>query len=73
MPYKVCIQLNDIFKERRMTSQQLALLTGLRLSSVSDLCKPTASRIYLSTIAVHCAALNVSVSELIVLELTEPH
>jgi putative transcriptional regulator len=68
MPTSVRIQLNDILLERCMTRQQLSQLTGLRPSTVSDLCKPTASRIYLNTIAVLCTALNISVGDLIVLE-----
>jgi putative transcriptional regulator len=68
MPTIARIRLNDILRERRMTRQQLAHLTRLRPSTVSDLCKPTASRIYLSTIAVLCTALNISVGDLIVLE-----
>jgi putative transcriptional regulator len=71
MSNTVSIRLNDILRERHMTKQQLALLTGLRPSTISDLCKPTASRIYLSTIAVLCATLNISVEELIVLEPNE--
>ena len=72
MNHIVRIRLNDVLQERRMTRQQLAILTGLRPSTVSDLCKPTSSRIYLSTIAVLCAELNISVGELIVLEPLEP-
>jgi putative transcriptional regulator len=64
----VRIRLDEILRERRMTRQRLAQLTGLRPSTISDLCKPTASRIYLSTIAVLCDALNITVGELIVLE-----
>lgn len=72
MSYTVRIRLNDILRERRMTKQQLAHLTDLRPSTISDLCKPTASRIYLSTIAVLCGALNITISDLIVLEPDEP-
>ncbi|RUS43595.1 XRE family transcriptional regulator [Cohnella sp. AR92] len=68
----VRIRLNEILKERRMTRQQLAHLTGLRPSTVSDLCKPTASRIYLSTIAAVCVALDIAIDELLVLEDVEP-
>ncbi|MDG0814218.1 helix-turn-helix domain-containing protein [Cohnella rhizosphaerae] len=64
----VRIRLSEILKERCMTRQQLALLTGLRPSTVSDLCKPTASRIYLSTIAAVCDALDIAIDELIVSE-----
>ena len=67
----VRIRLNEILLERRMTKQQLAALTRLRPSTITDLCKPTASRIYLSTIAVICDALNLTVNELIVQESTE--
>ncbi|WP_138494519.1 helix-turn-helix domain-containing protein [Paenibacillus pinistramenti] len=72
MSHHVRIRLNEILHERRMTRQELAHLTGLRPSTVSDLCKPTASRIYLSTIAALCTTLNISVEELIVLEPDEP-
>jgi putative transcriptional regulator len=51
-----------------MSQHQLAVLTGLRPSTVSDLCKPTISRIYLSTIADVCRVLEISVNDLIVLE-----
>lgn len=71
MTFHVHIRLDAILRERRMTRQQLAILTGLRPSTVSDLCKPTASRIYLTTIAVLCDTLNITVGELIVLEPTE--
>lgn len=60
----VRIRLDEILRERRMTRQRLAQLTGFRPSTISDLCKPTASRIYLSTIAVLCDALNITVGEL---------
>lgn len=73
MSYIVRIRLNDILRERHITRQQLAVLTGLRPSTVSDLCKPTTSRIYLSTIAILCAALDISISELINLETIEPN
>lgn len=67
MTFYARLRLDAILRERYMTRQQLAQLTGLRPSTVSDLCKPTVSRIYLSTVAVLCAALNVTVGELIVL------
>jgi putative transcriptional regulator len=72
MPSVVRIRLKDILQERQMTQQQLAVLTGLRPSTISDLCKPTASGIYLSTIAALCAALKITISDLLVLESTEP-
>jgi putative transcriptional regulator len=63
----VSIRLKEILQERQMTQHQLAILTDLRPSSISDLCKPKASRIYLSTIAVLCQSLHITVSDLIVL------
>lgn len=71
MPKTVHIRLRDILRERRMTRQQLAQLTGLRPSTISDLCKPSVSRIYLSTIAALCATLDISVGELIAVEFAE--
>jgi len=71
MASSVRIRLHDILQEHRMTKQQLAEMTGLRPSTITDLCKPTASRIYLSSVAVICNALNLTVNELIVQESTE--
>ncbi|OAS16049.1 helix-turn-helix domain-containing protein [Paenibacillus oryzisoli] len=66
------IRLKDILKDQGMSQQQLAVLTDLRPSTISDLCKPNISRIYLSTIAIICAALNITVSDLSVLEPSDP-
>ncbi|RTE11195.1 helix-turn-helix domain-containing protein [Paenibacillus whitsoniae] len=66
------IRLKDILKDQGMSQQQLAILTDLRPSTISDLCKPNVSRIYLSTIAVICTALNITVGDLIVLEPSDP-
>ncbi|SDO04994.1 putative transcriptional regulator [Paenibacillus sp. yr247] len=68
MELTVRIRLKDILQERNMSQHQLAKLTDLRPSTISDLCKPTISRVYLSTIAVICGALNISVNDLIVME-----
>lgn len=59
----VHIRLAEILKEKQMTRHQFALQAGLRPSTVSDLCN-----IYLSTIATLCETLNVSVSDLLVVE-----
>jgi putative transcriptional regulator len=68
MPYTVRIRLKEVLQERSMSQQKLAELTDLRPSTISDLCRPKNRRIYLSTIAVLCSVLNISVDELIVLE-----
>lgn len=68
MPLTVRIRLKDILKERNMSQQQLALLTDLRPATVNCLCKAQVNSIYLSTLASICTALNVPVSDLLVLE-----
>jgi putative transcriptional regulator len=70
MTRTVRIRLNDILLERHMTKQQLATMTGLRPSTITDLCKPTTSRIYLGTIAVLCDTLSLDINELIIQEST---
>lgn len=64
----ISIRLKEILKDRNMTQQQLAILTDLRPSTVSDLCKPKVCRIYLSTIATLCDTLKIPISDLIVIE-----
>ncbi|MGG0884059.1 helix-turn-helix transcriptional regulator [Brevibacillus parabrevis] len=64
----VHIRLAEILKERQMTRHQFALQAGLRPSTVSDLCNRPVHRIYLSTIATLCETLNVSISDLLVVE-----
>lgn len=67
----VRIRLKDILKERNMSQQQLAQLTDLRPSTISCLCKEQVNRLYLSTLASLCTALNVTIQELLVLEQVE--
>lgn len=68
MTYTIRIRVNEILLERHMTKQQLAAITGLRPSTISDLCKPTIQRVYLSTLANLCQALDITLDQLIVLE-----
>lgn len=67
----VQIRLKDILKDKGISQQQLARLTDLRPSTVSDLCKSKASRVYLNTLAVICDALHIRLDQLIVLEPSE--
>ncbi|MBG9795715.1 helix-turn-helix transcriptional regulator [Aneurinibacillus thermoaerophilus] len=68
MPSIVRLRLGDILQEKQITRQQLANQAGLRPSTVSDLCNRPVQRIYLSTIATLCETLDVSVSDLFVIE-----
>lgn len=71
MSTTVRIRLKDILKERNMSQNQLALLSNLRPSTINNLCKPSVSGIYLSTIAVLCDVLQISISDLIGMNLDE--
>lgn len=62
----VHIGLKDILRERKMTQRQLALLTGLRQSTVSSLCKNQVDRIYLNTLAIICSKLDVSIDRILI-------
>ena len=62
----VHIGLKDILRERKMTQRQLALLTGLRQSTISSLCKNQVDRIYLNTLAIICSKLNVSIDRILI-------
>jgi putative transcriptional regulator len=64
----VHIGLKDILRERKMTQRQLALLTGLRQSTISSLCKNQVDRIYLNTIAILCSELNVSIEQILIVQ-----
>jgi putative transcriptional regulator len=68
MPATVRIRLKDVLIEKNMSQQHLAYLTDLRPSTISCICKEQVNRLYLSTLASLCTALNVSIQELVVLE-----
>ncbi|AMA73473.1 helix-turn-helix transcriptional regulator [Aneurinibacillus thermoaerophilus] len=68
MSYTVRLRLNEILAEQKKTRKQLAHQAGLRPSTVSTLCNQPVQRIYLRTLASLCETLDVSISDLLVLE-----
>lgn len=62
------IRLKEILREKKMTQRQLAELTGLRPSTISSLCKNQVDRIYLTTLAIICAKLDISIDQLLVMQ-----
>ncbi|MEF3305342.1 helix-turn-helix domain-containing protein [Paenibacillus sp. GYB003] len=62
------IRLKEILRERKMTQRQLAELTGLRPSTISSLCKNQVDRIYLTTLAIICAKLDLSIDQLLIMQ-----
>ncbi|MEK3761331.1 helix-turn-helix transcriptional regulator [Paenibacillus sp. FSL P4-0338] len=64
----VHIGLKEILRERKMTQRQLALLTGLRQSTISSLCKNQVDRVYFNTLAIICLKLNISVEQVLIIQ-----
>ncbi|MEK4455237.1 helix-turn-helix domain-containing protein [Paenibacillus sp. FSL L8-0506] len=67
----VHIGLKNILREKKMTQRQLALLTGLRQSTISSLCKNRVDRVYLNTLAIICSKLNVSIEQILIVKDTD--
>ncbi|MUG71783.1 MULTISPECIES: helix-turn-helix domain-containing protein [Paenibacillus] len=65
------IRLKEILRERKMTQRQLAELTGLRQSTISSICKNQVDRIYLNTLAIICAKLDISIDQLLIMQKAE--
>lgn len=61
----VKINLRNLLSERRMTQAELAERTGIRPSTICDICNNTCSFLKIDNIDKICEALECSVQELI--------
>ncbi|AJG55622.1 MULTISPECIES: helix-turn-helix domain-containing protein [Bacillus cereus group] len=64
----VSIKLKEILKERALSQNELARMTGLRPNTISRLCTDNVDRVYLSTIEKVCKVLNIDIQDLIKVE-----
>ena len=61
----VKINLQHILRDRKMTQAELAKLTGIRPSTVCDLCNNNADFLKLENLDRICSALRCDVSEIV--------
>ncbi|MBG9788705.1 helix-turn-helix domain-containing protein [Brevibacillus laterosporus] len=66
---KIHIKLADILKERGISQRELARLTGIRVSSINEMCNNETVRLPLDNLAKICEVLDVGITD--VLELTD--
>ncbi|HDR7640277.1 helix-turn-helix domain-containing protein [Bacillus wiedmannii] len=64
----VSIKLKELLKERALSQNELARMTGLRPNTISRLCTDNVDRVYLSTIEKVCKVLNIDIQDLIKVE-----
>lgn len=64
----VSIRLKEILKERALSQNELARMTGLRPNTISRLCADNVDRVYLSTIEKVCNVLDIEIQDLIKVE-----
>ncbi|MGN0597767.1 MAG: helix-turn-helix domain-containing protein [Ruminiclostridium sp.] len=64
----VTIKLKELLKEYGMTQAELAKLTGIRPSTICDMCNGISQFIKLEHIDRICKALNCSISEFLKLD-----
>lgn len=67
----VKINLRKLLSERRMTQAELAERTGIRPSTICDICNNTCSFLKIDNIDKICEALECSVQELILVSPTK--
>lgn len=61
----VKINLRKLLAEKRMTQSELAALTGIRPSTICDICNNTCSFLKIDNIDKICAVLECDIQELI--------
>ena len=61
----VKIKLRKLLAEKRMTQSELAALTGIRPSTICDICNNTCSFLKIDNIDKICAVLECDIQELI--------
>ncbi|WP_258073018.1 helix-turn-helix domain-containing protein [Brevibacillus laterosporus] len=66
---KIYIKLADILKERGISQRELARLTGIRVSSINEMCNNETVRLPLDNLAKICEVLGVEITD--VLELVD--
>ncbi|MCP1310155.1 helix-turn-helix domain-containing protein [Paenibacillus tyrfis] len=65
---RIKVRLQEILDERGISQRQLALIANMRPGTINALCRGTTDRIYISTLEEICAALNIHIHDLIVME-----
>ncbi|MGG1445022.1 helix-turn-helix transcriptional regulator [Brevibacillus laterosporus] len=66
---KVHIKLGVLLKERGISQRELSRLTGIRVSSINEMCNNETLRLPLDNLAKICEVLGVEITD--VLELTD--
>ncbi|WP_068792829.1 helix-turn-helix domain-containing protein [Brevibacillus laterosporus] len=66
---KIHIKLADLLKERGVSQRELARLTGIRVSSINEMCNNETIRLPLDNLAKICEVLGVEITD--VLELVD--
>ncbi|QIC06119.1 helix-turn-helix transcriptional regulator [Brevibacillus sp. 7WMA2] len=66
---KIHIKLADLLKERGISQRELARLTGIRVSSINEMCNNDTVRLPLDNLAKICQVLGVEITD--VLELID--
>ncbi|MCZ0828887.1 helix-turn-helix transcriptional regulator [Brevibacillus laterosporus] len=68
---KIYIKLADLLKERGISQRELSRLTGIRVSSINEMCNNETVRMPLDNLAKICEVLGVGIAD--VLELSDRH
>ncbi|WP_338120862.1 helix-turn-helix transcriptional regulator [Brevibacillus laterosporus] len=66
---KIHIKLADLLKERGISQRELSRLTGIRVSSINEMCNNETVRLPLDNLAKICEVLDVEITD--VLELID--
>lgn len=66
---KIHIKLADLLKERGISQRELSLLTGIRVSSINEMCNNETVRLPLNNLAKICEVLSIGITD--VLELSD--
>ncbi|MBG9774235.1 helix-turn-helix domain-containing protein [Brevibacillus laterosporus] len=66
---KVHIKLGVLLKERGISQRELSRLTGIRVSSINEMCKNETLRLPLDNLAKICEVLGVGITD--ILELSD--
>ena len=66
---KIHIKLADLLKERGISQRELSRLTGIRVSSINEMCNNETVRLPLDNLAKICEVLGVGITD--VLELVD--
>ncbi|MCR8983095.1 helix-turn-helix domain-containing protein [Brevibacillus laterosporus] len=66
---KIHIKLADLLKERGISQRELSRLTGIRVSSINEMCNNETVRMPLDNLAKICEVLGVEITD--VLELVD--